>query len=126
MLRILLCAAAFVTCSTAQACLFARDAQPKDWDEWAQALFAAEVTAIDEDRRKGADVIALRVLETFKGPPGASATLTIPSRMWEGCRLARPQVGAQVLGALNANGDALLVPLTLEYRNKLRESFRER
>ena len=111
---------------SAQACLFARDAQPKDWDQWAEALFAADVVGIEENRAKALDVITLHVVETFKGPrAAASATLQIPKRMWAGCRLERPAVGARVLAALNPNGDALLVPLTMEYRERLRETFRQ-
>ena len=53
----------------AQACLFARDAQPKDWLEWASVLLAADVTAIADD--KGTDTVKLAVRETFKGPPAA-------------------------------------------------------
>jgi hypothetical protein len=121
LLAIALCVAA----GSAQACLFARDAQPKDWDEWAEALFAADVVGLEENRPKALDVVTLNVVETFKGPAGAaSATLQIPKRMWAGCRLERPAVGSRVLAALNPNGDALLVPLTTAYRERLRETFR--
>ncbi len=109
---------------TAHACLFARSAQPKDWDQWARALFAADVTAVEENRAKALDIITLKVGETFKGPQATSATLQIPANMWAGCKLERPAVGAHVLGALNANGDALLVPLSADYANRLREAVR--
>jgi hypothetical protein len=103
----------------AQACLFARAAQPKDWLEWAAVLLAAEVTTIEED--KGTDTVRLAVRETFKGPAAAAtATLQVPSRMWASCRLERPAMGAQVLVAINANQDALLVPLTSQYADQLR------
>jgi hypothetical protein len=106
---------------SAQACRFARDAQPAEWYEWANALFAAEVTSVDVDTGKSADVIGLRVMETFKGPAGAAtATLRVPSRMWSSCRLERPGVGARVLVALNPNSDTLLVPLTPGYSERLR------
>ena len=106
---------------SAQACRFAQDAQPAQWYEWADSLFAAEVTALELDMGKSADVISLRVLETFKGPAGAAAaTLHVPSRMWSSCRLERPAVGAHVLVALNPNGDTLLVPLAAGYSERLR------
>ena len=104
---------------SAQACLFARDAQPKDWMEWATVLLAADVTAIEENN--GMDTVKLGVSETFKGPPAAAtATLQVPSRMWASCKLERPAAGAHVLVALNANNDALLVPLTSQYADRLR------
>ena len=104
---------------SAQACLFARDAQPKDWLEWAAVLLAADVTGIEED--KGTDTVRLGVRETFKGPAAAeTATLQVPARMWASCNLERPAVGAHVLVAINANKDALLVPLTSRYADQLR------
>jgi hypothetical protein len=106
---------------SAQACRFARDAQPGEWYEWADALFSAEVTSVEADTGKSADVIGLRVVETFKGPAGASAAmLRVPSRMWSSCRLERPAVGARVLVALNPNSDTLLVPLAPGYSERLR------
>jgi len=105
----------------AHACRFARDAQPGEWYEWANALFSAEVTSLEADTGKSADVIGLRVVETFKGPAGAAAaTLRVPSRMWSSCRLERPAVGARVLVALNPNSDTLLVPLAPGYSERLR------
>ena len=106
---------------TAQACRFAQDAQPAQWYEWANSLFSADVTSVEADAGKSADVITLRVVETFKGPAGAAAaTLRVPSRMWSSCRLERPAVGARVLVALNPNSDTLLVPLAAGYSELLR------
>jgi len=106
---------------TAHACRFAQDAQPAQWYAWANSLFSAEVTSVEADAGKSADVISLRVVETFKGPAGAAAaTLSVPSRMWSSCRLERPAVGARVLVALNPNSDTLLVPLKPGYSELLR------
>jgi hypothetical protein len=100
-------------------CLFARDTKPQDWYEWANVLVAADVTSVEAKGR--VDVITLRVVETFKGPAGAdTATLQVPNNFWEACRLDRPAVGARVLGALNANNDALAVPLSASYADQLR------
>jgi hypothetical protein len=107
---------------TAQACRFAQDAPPAQWFEWSSALFAADVTGIELDHQKSADVISVRVVETFKGPErAAAASLLVPSRMWSSCYLERPAVGAHVLVALNPNGDTLLVPLTPTYGERLRQ-----
>jgi hypothetical protein len=105
----------------AHACLFARDAQPQDWYEWASALFAGDVTNVEQDAQKSLDVITVRVVETFKGPQGAVATLQVPHRMWTSCRLELPAVGARVLVALNPNSDTLFVPLTAAYTEALRQ-----
>jgi len=100
-------------------CLFARDAQPKDWYEWAAVLVAADVTAVEQKGRL--DVVSLRVIETFKGPVGIdTVTLQIPNNLWQACKLERPTVGERVLGALNANNDALTVPLAASYGDQLR------
>ena len=105
----------------AYACRFARDAQPAHWLEWSSALFAADVMSIDSDAQKRLDVIAVRVVEVFKGPPAAAtAKLEVPARMWASCNLERPSAGAQVLVAMNPNGDILLVPLTASYADLLR------
>jgi hypothetical protein len=119
-LRILIALAALLFLNgAAHACLFARDAKPQDWYEWANVLFAAEVTSIEPQNR--VDVIALRVVETFKGPEAAAtASLQVPNNLWMGCKLERPAVGARVLAALNANNDALLVPLPASYAEQLR------
>lgn len=111
--------AALVAPGSAQACLFARDAQPKDWLDWATVLVAADVTGITQDKAK--DIVQLSVRETFKGPPMAqSATLEVPSRLWTSCRLERPAIGARVLVAINPNSDALLLPLAESYAELLR------
>ena len=109
-----------LACGVAQACMFARDAQPKDWDAWADALFAADVSGVE--REKTLDVITLRVVETFKGPPNAAtARLQVPSRLWRSCNLPRPSAGERVLVALNPGGDTLVVPLSAGYTEQLRE-----
>jgi hypothetical protein len=104
----------------AHACRFAQDAQPAQWFEWSSSLFAADVASIEADPQKPLDVIELRVVEAYKGPPAASAKLQVPSRMWESCRLERPRAGARVLVAFNPNGDTLLVPLSAGYADLLR------
>jgi hypothetical protein len=106
--------------ASAHACLFARDAQPGDWHEWASALFAGDVTSVKQDAQKSLDIITVRVVETFKGPPGASATISVPHRMWASCRLEQPVAGAHVLVAMNPASDTLLVPLTADYAERLR------
>ena len=101
-------------------CMFARDSKPQDWYEWAAVLIVGDVAAVES--RGGIDVVSLRVVETYKGPGGAqSATLEIPQKLWATCRIARPAVGERVLGALNANSDALLVPLSEAYAAELRK-----
>ena len=100
-------------------CLFARDTKPQDWYAWAAVLIAAEVTNVEARGR--VDVVSLKVTEAFKGPAGVqTATLEIPQKLWPTCRIVRPAVGERVLGALNANNDALLVPLTATYADRLR------
>ena len=101
-------------------CMFARDTKPHEWYEWATVLVAGDVSAVKP--RGAIDVVSLRVVETYKGPAGAqTATLEIPRKLWDTCRIARPAVGERVLGALNANRDALLVPLTEAYAEQLRK-----
>lgn len=109
----------------ASACRFARDAQPAEWYEWSSALFAGDVTSVETDPGKPLDLVGVRIVETFKGPEGASANLQIPTRMWASCNLVRPAAGAHVLVALNPNGDTLLVPLTEAYRERLRKAKSE-
>jgi len=111
--------------SAANACRFAQDAQPEQWQAWSSLLFAADVASIELDQQKSLDVITVSVVETFKGPPGAAATLLVPTRMWASCRLARPLAGARVLVAINPNGDTLLVPLTQTYSERLRQQLSE-
>lgn len=103
----------------AQACLFVKDIPPAQWYEWAEALFSGEVTRVEQDARK-VDVISVRVTETFKGPPGAAATLRVPGRMWASCHMTLPVVGAQVLVALNPNLDSAIVPLRADHLAALR------
>lgn len=102
-------------------CLFARDVQPQHWYEWANALFSGEVTNIEQDSTSAIDIVTVRVVETFKGPKGESATVRIPNRMWNTCRLDRPVAGAQVLVAMNPNNDTALIPLTANYIELLRQ-----
>jgi hypothetical protein len=120
--RLLVLVALQLVASAAAACRFAQDAQPAQWHEWAVTLFAGEVTTVEPHAERARDVVAVRVLETFKGPHGAAAArLEVPSRMWSSCRLERPVVGAQVLVALNANSDTLILPLTPHYAERLRQ-----
>ena len=100
-------------------CLFARDTKPQDWYAWAAVLVGAEVTNVAARGRL--DVVSLNVTETFKGPEGVkTATLEVPNNLWAACRLSRPAIGDHVLGALNANQDALVVPLSETYAAELR------
>ena len=107
----------------AHACLFATTTPPQGWYQWSAALFAGEVTAVESEREKPLDVITVRVLETFKGPEAAgSGTLTVrlSSRYWTNCKVEMPSVGARVLVAMNANSDAMLVPLSASFSEELR------
>jgi hypothetical protein len=118
--RLLAIIVLLVLTPAANACRFAQDAQPAQWYEWSTSLFAADVASVELDRHKSVDVISVRIVETFKGPEGAAATLRVPSRMWASCGLERPSVGARVLVALNPNSDTLLVPLSESYSQRLR------
>lgn len=106
----------------AHACLFATKTPPEGWYQWASGLFAGDVAAVEKDAQKPVDVITVRVVETFKGPEAANATLTvrISERHWSSCRAERPSVGARVLVAMNANSDAMLVPLSARFAEQLR------
>lgn len=106
----------------AHACLFATSTPPEGWFQWASALLAADVTEIGKDQQKPLDVITARVVESFKGPAAAHATVTVrvPSRHWASCKLERPVVGARVLVAINPNSDAMLVPLSASFAEQLR------
>ena len=109
------------------ACRFARDAQPAQWLEWSDVLFAADISSIDTDAQKRLDVIGVRVVEVFKGPPGAAAAnLEVPTRMWASCNLERPSAGARVLVAMNPNRDTLLVPLDPSFADLLRAHTRNK
>jgi hypothetical protein len=119
--RTLFCFLLVVFCTDLSACRFAKDAQPAQWFEWSSALFAADVSRVETDPQRPMDRISVRIVETFKGPDGASASLEVPSRMWASCKLERPLAGARVLVALNPNGDTLLVPLSDAYAARLRE-----
>jgi hypothetical protein len=118
--RLLAIAVLQLMAASAHACLFARDTKVEQWYEWASALFAGDVMSVEQDTQKSLDIITVRVVETFKGPKGASATLSVPHRMWASCRLELPAVGAHVLVALNPASDTLLVPLTADYAALLR------
>jgi hypothetical protein len=111
-----------IAAGSAQACLFATSTSPEGWYEWARALFAGDVTQLAKDAAKPVDIITVRVVETFKGPEGANATLTvrISERHWTTCRTEKPSLGARVLVAMNANSDAMLVPLSAAFTEQLR------
>ena len=114
-----LCLLQFTVLAAQATCMFARDAKPQDWYEWAAVLVAGDVAAVEQ--RGQIDVVSLRVVEVYKGPPGVqSATLEIPQKLWATCRITRPAIGDHVLGALNANSDALLLPLTSAFADRLR------
>ena len=109
----------------AQACLFTRNVQPERWYDWASALFSGEVTKVEQDRQKSLDIITVRVVETFKGPAGDTATVQIPSRLRIACGLELPAVGAQVLVALDPASDSAWVPLKAGYGELLRQYKRK-
>ena len=100
----------------ARACLFATSTPPEGWFQWSTGLFAGDVTAIEKN------VVTVKVAETFKGPDATrgTLTLTLSERYWSNCRVEKPAVGARVLAALNANGEAMLVPLSGNYADQLR------
>ena len=104
----------------AHACLFLRSVEPAQWYEWSSALFAGEVARVEQDRSRALDVITVRVVETYKGPAGESATVEIPNRFWAACRLELPAVGASVLVAMHSSGDVRLVPLTPGHAEQLK------
>ena len=113
----------FLASGWAHACLFATSTPPAGWFEWSSALFAGDVTAVEKDGQKPVDVITVRVAETFKGPDAAHGTLTVrlSNRYWTNCKVERPAAGARVLVAMNANSDAMLVPLSASYAEQLRQ-----
>ena len=120
MIRVFCSLALLVACTAAQAvCLSVRESKPQDWYAWSKVLVSGDVTAVSQRSRY--DVIALRVAEVFKGPELVETmTLEVPSNFWEVCKLERPKVGARVLGALNPNNDANIVPLEASYAAELR------
>src|SRR5262245_18574640 len=127
-MRALLAFAALqVACGAAQACLFATSTKPAGWFEWSSALFGGDVTNVERSAEKSIDVITVRVAETFKGPDASRGTLTVQlsNRYWANCRVELPAIGARVLVAMNANSDAMLVPLTESYAESLR-AYRSR
>jgi len=110
--------ALFIASVSQAACLSVRESKPKDWYDWAQVLVAADVTGVSQRGRY--DVIALHVVEPYKGPERIETmTLEVPQNFWEACKIERPKVGARVLGALNANHDANVVPLDEGYAAQL-------
>ncbi len=111
--------ALLAACSTQAACLSIRESKPQDWYAWAKVLVAADVTAVSQRGRY--DVLALRVVEPYKGPELVETmTVEVPSNLWQACKLERPKVGDRVLGALNANDEANIVPLEAGYAEQLR------
>ena len=119
MIRAFSTLALLLGCAAAQAvCLSVRESKPQDWYAWSQVLVAADVTGVSQRGRY--DVIALHVVEAYKGPERVETlTLEVPQNFWEVCKLERPKVGARVLGALNANNDANVVPLDASYASQL-------
>lgn len=100
------------------ACLSVGESKPKDWYDWSQVLVAADVTGVSQRGRH--DVIALRVVEAYKGPDRVeTVTLEVPSNFWAACKVERPKIGDRVLGAMNANNDANVVPLDAAYAAQL-------
>jgi hypothetical protein len=118
-MRILALVLALLAPAAQATCLFARDTPPGGWYQWAAVLVAGKVTQVESRGRL--DVVSLAVTETFKGPEHAkTATLEVPSKLWGVCKIARPAIGDHVLGALNAHNDALVVPLSAPYAERLR------
>jgi len=107
----------------AHACLFATSTPPEGWYQWASGLFAGDVTGVAKDGEKPVDVVTVRVVETFKGPDATHGTLTVrlSNRYWTNCKVEPPVAGTRVLVAMNANSDAMLVPLSASYAEQLRQ-----
>lgn len=120
--RLLASAVLFLLAGAAQACMFVRDIPPEAWYQWSASLFAGEVTSVEEDARKAIDTIAVRVTETFKGPAGESATLTMPVRLRKLCKLELPKPGDRILVALNERNDTSWVPLSDSFSERMRRS----
>ena len=120
--RLLAIAVLQLLTGAAHACLFATSTQPEGWYQWASGLFGGEVTGVEKDSQKPVDVITVRVVETFKGLDAVRGTITvrIPSRHWASCRLELPVLGSHVLVAINPHNDAMLVPLSASYAERLR------
>jgi hypothetical protein len=118
-MRLLALLLALTTPAAQATCLFAKDTPPAGWYEWAAVLVAGDVTQVESRGR--IDVVSLEVTETFRGPANVkTATLEVPNNLWGVCKIARPAIGEHVLGALNANSDALAVPLSDAYAERLR------
>lgn len=121
MIRALLLALVLLAAAApARACMFVRDVPPEAWYQWSSSLFAGEVTHVEEDAGKALDTIAVRVTETFKGPAGESATLTMPVRLRRLCKLELPKPGDRILVALNERNDSSWVPLQDGYAERMR------
>ena len=120
MSRPLILALLLAAAAPAQACMFVRDIPPEAWYQWSASLFAGEVTRVEEDAQKALDTIAVRVTETFKGPSGESATLTMPVRLRKLCKLELPKIGDRILVALNERNDSSWVPLSDSYSERMR------
>lgn len=105
---------------SAHACMFVRDIPPETWYQWSASLFAGEVTKVEEDAEKAVDTIAVRITETFKGPAGELATLTMPVRLRKLCKLDLPKIGERILVALNDHNDSSWVPLSAGYSERMR------
>jgi hypothetical protein len=107
---------------SAYACLFAGSTPAEGWHQWSSMLYAADVVEIGKDPKKPLDVVTARVVETFKGPAANGGTLTVSlsSRYWTNCKVQLPAVGARVLVAMNANSEAMLVPLSAGFAEQLR------
>lgn len=101
--------------------MFVRDIPPEAWYQWSASLFAGEVTRVEEDTEKAIDTIAVRVTETFKGPAGESATLSMPVRLRKLCKLELPRLGDRILVALNERNDSSWVPLSDGFTERLRQ-----
>ena len=112
--------ALLLAAAPARACMFVRDIPPEAWYQWSTSLFAGEVTQVEEDAAKALDTIAVRVTETFKGPSGESATLTMPVRLRKLCKLDLPKLGDRILVALNERNDSSWVPLSDSYSERMR------
>jgi hypothetical protein len=119
-IRALATAVLLIACDPAQACMFVRNIPPEAWYQWSASLFAGEVTRVEEDAEKAVDTIAVRVTETFKGPAGESATLSMPVRLRKLCKLDLPKIGERILIALNDRNDSSWVPLTDSYSERMR------
>lgn len=119
--RALAAASLLLAAGSAQACMFVRDIPPEAWYQWSASLFAGEVTQVEEDAGQAVDRIAVRITETFKGPAGESATLTMPVRLRKLCKLDLPKIGERLLVALNDHNDSSWVPLSDSYSERMRQ-----